>query len=131
MDKKPYKSARELPIYTACYKLLFQVDSLIKHLSRDVKHTLGQNIYNTTLDLLECIRIANDFPEERIKALLTFLGKFDNIVTMLKLANEKKYIPTDIYLALSKPISSIDRQANGWLKSSIEAGVSSDPSDAE
>ena len=110
-----YKSARDLPLYTACYRLLEVVDSMLDTLKRDRKHTLGQKLYNTTLDLFECIRIANDFPAKREEALLTLLGKFDNIHTMLKLCNEREYITQTQYLNLFKPMSSIERQALGWL----------------
>ena len=110
-----YKGARDLPLYTACYRLLEVVDSMLDTFKRDRKHTLGQMIYNTTLDLFECIRIANDFPEDRERALITLLGKFDNIHTMLKLCNEKGYITEQQYLALFNPMASIERQALGWL----------------
>lgn len=116
-NKPEYKGPRDLPIYTACYKLLEIIDDIFDTFKRDRKHTLGQTLYNTVLDLFECIRVANDFPEEREKALLTLLGKYDNVHTMLKLSSDKAYITQQQYLSLFRPMSSIERQALGWLKS--------------
>lgn len=118
--RNTYKGARDLPLYIATYRLLEVVDSMLDTFKRDRKHTLGQKLYNTTLELFECIRIANDFPQEREKALLTFMGKYDNIHTMLKLCNEREYIKKHQYLALFKPMSSIERQALGWLQNTRE-----------
>mgnify|MGYP003445943194 FL=1 len=87
--KPTYKGPRDLPIYTAAYKLLEVVDRIFDNFTRDRKHTLGQTLYNTVLDLFECIRIANDFPLKREDALLTLLGKYDNIQTILKLCSDK------------------------------------------
>ena len=119
-EKNIYKGARDLPLYTACYRLLEIVDSTLDTFHRDRKHTLGQKLYNTTLELFECIRIANDFPSKREEALLTLLGKFDNVHTILKLCNERMYITQNQYLALFQPMSSIERQALGWLQTTRE-----------
>ena len=64
-NKPTYKGPRDLPIYTAAYKLLEVIDRIFDNFTRDRKHTLGQTLYNTVLDLFECIRIANDFPIKR------------------------------------------------------------------
>ena len=42
--------------------------------------------------MFECVRVANDFPDEREKALITLLGKYGNVHTMLKLSSERAYI---------------------------------------
>lgn len=123
-NKPVYKGARDLPIYTAIYKLLEVIDDIFDTFKRDRKHTLGQKLYNTVLEMFECIRVANDFPDEREKALITLLGKYDNVHTMLKLSSERAYITKNQYLSLFKPMSSIERQALGWLKSTKNnAGV--------
>ena len=122
--KPTYKGPRDLPIYTAAYKLLEVVDRIFDNFTRDRKHTLGQTLYNTVLDLFECVRIANDFPLKREDALLTLLGKYDNIQTILKLCSDKQYITKQQYLDLFQPMASLERQALGWLKHTRDnAGV--------
>ena len=123
-EEKKYKSPRDLPLYTAVYKLLKLVDQMVYTFNRDRKHTLGQAIYRTVLEMFEPLRIAYDFPEQREGALVTLLGKFDMVQTMLKLCNEREYIRRDIYLEMARPLASIERQANGWLISTRIAGVS-------
>lgn len=123
-ESKKYKSPRDLPLYRAMYKLLNLIDTMIYTFQRDRKHTLGQKIYSEVLEMFEDLRIAHDFPEQRESALVSLLGKFDIVQTLLKLCNEKGYIKQNIYLDMAKPLLSIDRQANGWLISTKNAGVS-------
>lgn len=114
------KKSTDLPLYTATYRVLEQVDYMLNTYKRDRRHTLGQKIYNTTLELFDCLQEAVDFPELREQALRRYIGHFTTLKTLLKLSNEHGYMEQTHYLALAKPIASIERQSNGWLRKTIE-----------
>lgn len=114
------KKSTELPIYTATYRVLEEVDYMLNTYKRDRRHTLGQKIYDTTLGLFDCLQEAVDFPELREQALRRYIGRFTTLKTLLKLSNEHGYMKREFYLALAKPLASIERQANGWLRKTID-----------
>jgi len=51
------------------------------------------------------------------------LGTVSVMQSKLELCKIKEYIGTTEYLAFAKPFSSIERQANGWLVQTRNAGV--------
>ncbi len=114
------KKSTDLPLYTATYRVLEQVDYMLNTYKRDRRHTLGQKIYNTTLELFDCLQEAVDSPELREQALRRYIGHFTTLKTLLKLSNEHGYMEQTHYLALAKPLASIERQSNGWLRKTID-----------
>ena len=114
------KKSTELPLWTATYRLLEQVDFMLTTFTRDRRHTLGQRIYDTTLNMFADLQEASNFPEYREQALRHYLGQYAILQTLLKLSNEHHYMKQESYLALARPMASIERQANGWLRSTID-----------
>ncbi len=123
------KKSTDIPLYTATYRVLEEVDFMLDYYKRDRRHTLGQKIYNTTLGLFDYLQEAVDFPERREQALRRYIGQYTTLKTLLKLSNEHGYMRLENYLRLAKPLASIERQVNGWLRKvqadNIQAGVGS------
>lgn len=83
------KGAREIPLYRATYKLLMGVDKIQGGMTKDRKHTIGRRMMDIVLDMINYLRFAVDMPEGRKRYLLLYLGKYDQVATLLKMSEEK------------------------------------------
>jgi len=115
-----------LPIYRAAMNMLIQTDKIYDKFQRDRRHTIWQQICNDAGKLPYLVCIANDFPRKREEAIMIMLGLVSVIQSKLEVCKIREYISIDDYLAFAKPISSIERQANGWLNQTRNAGVDND-----
>ena len=109
------KGARDLPLYRACYRLLCEIDDIQNTMSRDRKHTIGNRMMTTVLDMINSLRFAWDFPAERVHHLLCFMGKYDQLAALLKMSEEKGYILQKRYVSLLPTLANIEKQGMGWL----------------
>jgi hypothetical protein len=74
--EEKYKESREAPLYKATERLLWEVDDTLNYLCKDRRHTLGQHMLQIVLGMLDCISIAYDFPEQRVKHKEDNIEKF-------------------------------------------------------
>ena len=118
-----YKAPKDLPIYTAAFKLMAVIDDIHDEFRRDRRHTLWQHLANAADKLPYLICIAQDFPKHREEALILMLGTLSVMQSKLEMCVLRGYISEKVYLQCAGPFTSIERQANGWLISTKSAGV--------
>lgn len=125
-----YTESREAPLYKATERLLWEIDDTLNYLSKDRRHTLGQQMLLIVLGMLDCISIAYDFPEQRVEQLKLYISKYNNLATILKLCENKGYLickGKNKYIDMLKPLGNAYKQAKGWLNATIkEARVNND-----
>lgn len=114
------KTVLETPLYKATFSLLNDADRAFSSFNRGMRHTLGQKMYDLILNMFGTLSEATDFPELRESALREYLRTFRELTTLIKFFTERGYIDPVVYLSMDKNIASIDRQANGWLKKTLE-----------
>lgn len=80
--------------------------------------------------MMDCISIAYDFPEQRAEQLRLYISKYNNLVTILKMCENKGYLIVkgkNRYIDMIKPLGNAYKQAKGWLNATIkEARVGND-----
>lgn len=74
-------------------------------------------VVNSTLGLLRCARIANDFANVREQALYEYLSIHTDVCSLMKLAGDRKWINAGLYTRAMVIIENVERQAQGWLRS--------------
>ena len=128
--EEKYKESREAPLYKATERLLWEIDDTLNYLCKDRRHTLGQHMLQIVLGMMDCISIAYDFPEQRAEQLRLYISKYNNLVTILKMCENKGYLIVkgkNRYIDMIKPLGNAYKQAKGWLNATIkEARVGND-----
>ena len=119
VNKKDLIRTKDLPVYSAVLKLVSAADAVMKAMQKDYKHTFGQDLVHSSFHLLTMVgkinRSVND-TKKRAELLEEFIDEYDVIAYLLKLCTEKKYISEQLYIDIIPIMSSIIRQANGWMK---------------
>lgn len=105
-----------LTIYQKTYDLTLRIFRETHEFPRDYKYTLGQQMKETCLDMLDAIIEANGAKEkkaplERASALL------ERLRVSARLAYDLKVIGMKKYEVLSKYSDEIGRMIGGWMKS--------------
>lgn len=109
--------ASELPVYKDTYELVSLLLDYVMIFPKCYKHTIGQKVTNTSLELFEHLQLANrcyDRREARVKHLEDFLIKFELLKVLLRLCNEKKIISLKQTARLALLTESIGKQVTGW-----------------
>lgn len=94
--------------------------SLIPHIPKTSRYTLGGKIDAVFLELIETIfHAAYANPEEKKKLLEISIAKLDVLKLLLQVAWENKLVATEKYAELSKKLQEIGRMLGGWRRGLI------------
>ena len=92
MASKEYKRAKDLPIYTAAWRLLGQVVILKKKLTNEVRHDLGQDMVLGVRRIIRLIAHANRAKDEqRAEVLDELLDEYYDVANLVKFLIENEY----------------------------------------
>ena len=105
-----------LPIYALCYELLLRLLHNIEHFPREYKHTLGERIQNTALDIVLDIYKANTV-KYKSAILKSMNNRIQLLYLYLRICHDMKIIGIEKYASIVQQVDNISRQATGWLKS--------------
>ena len=119
MEEKDLTPTKSLPIYSAVRKLVYCTDDLMHEMDKDRKHTLGQKIFNLSLELIEYVVIANNDIDNRVVTLRKFIDTYELICTLCKMCVEKNYISDKRYMEIIPILANIGKQSKGWLRKSL------------
>lgn len=109
-----------LPAYKAAYDLLLDVYKMNVNLTREYRHTLGENLRNALADLIVTIYKANS--DESAK--LTNLGHAREYVVMVKLymrmLHDLNQIKLKPFVALSEKTENLSKQITAWYNATAK-----------
>ena len=105
-----------LPIYKVAYDLLDVVTSLVKHMQRDFKRSIGDKISAECIEITVLIFRAN-VAQDKAPHLMELVERLQVAELMLRLSMDKRLISKDAYASAVELTTSIGKQANGWRKS--------------
>lgn len=131
MASKEYKRAKDLPIYTAAWRLFEQVVVIRGKMTKDSKHDIGQDLVLGSRRIIRLIARANRASgKDREAALDELLDEYYDVANLAKFIFEHEYTgdkahSATLYAATMPLLANIERQAAGWYKQTqAQAGVS-------
>lgn len=131
MASKEYKRAKDLPIYTAAWRLFEQVVVIRGKMTKDSKHDIGQDLVLGSRRIIRLIARANRASgKDRETALDELLDEYYDVANLAKFIFEHEYTgdkahSATLYAATMPLLANIERQAAGWYKQTqAQAGVS-------
>ena len=104
----------ELPIYTKVLELVKLTRQFLMNMNRIDRIWYGEMLIKNELSMIESISLANRSQSERYLYINRMLAHFEAAKAILRLLNEARSIPTSKMLTLTRLVTSIERQANGW-----------------
>lgn len=112
-----HSGERKVPIERALDNMFDILEDMIPHMPKDAKHTWGQKFFNLELDCYEALYEAKEHTTPKKQALKVLKNKFFLLTKLLKRAHDKRFIATKPYIRMIPHIGNIERQLNGWIKS--------------
>ena len=104
----------ELPIYTKVLELVKLTRQFLMNMNRIDRIWYGEMLIKNELSMIESISLANRSQSERYLYIDRMLAHFEAAKAILRLLNEARSILTSKMLTLTRLVTSIERQANGW-----------------
>lgn len=108
---------QHLPIYRTSYDLIYRIMHATKNFPREYKYTLGQEMKNEAMAIIQDIYRANSRREiERRDQIATILDRIQALEVNMRLAHDLRILPRKQYALLAEITERLGRQAQGWLK---------------
>jgi hypothetical protein len=106
-----------LPVYKASYDLLLAIFQLTKNFSREYKYTIGQDLKNTTTEMILNIYRANS---QTAKKEIIQKGRenLEVIRLYIRLLKDLKQISTKKLIHINEILESVSKQLSRWQNSS-------------
>lgn len=112
-----------LPIYKAAYMLMTTVSSMMPHMPRDCRYSLGQEMRRKIMDIIVMIYRAN-LIRHKIPIISEMRETLLEVQVYIRLMSDLKYISMKKYALLIEQTAGMSKQLASWEKS--ESGKSSD-----
>lgn len=105
-----------LDIYKEAYKLLTEVLYTVKHIRKDFKRTLGEDLRHTARDNINLIKKANatTIKSRRLGFIETLKDNLDLMVIDIRSARDTGIIPKKTYPRLIEPLLESQDQSRKW-----------------
>jgi len=108
---------KDLPIYKVTYDLAQLVTEMTRHMSRDFKSSLGNELRKEAVGLCLLIYRANS-ARDKVPHLEELLERLQVLELTLRLSHDLRLISTKQYAAAIELTDKAGKQANGWRKHS-------------
>ena len=106
-------SAKNLSVYQESYKLSFAIFKLVKKYPKELKHTLGKQFFNTSLNLLSKIIRANRL-QVKHDAIEDAITEMELLFTYARMSIDFVVISKGEYQVISEKMADIVSQLNSW-----------------
>ncbi|MEK7617244.1 MAG: diversity-generating retroelement protein Avd [Patescibacteria group bacterium] len=104
-------------MFTKLYDLYKLFSQYLSSFPKSKKHTLGQKIDQTIIDIIELVITAGYLPrEQKLPSLQKVSIKLDLLKIFIRLANETKCIDNNKYQQILSLTLEIGRMLGGWIK---------------
>ncbi len=108
-----------LPVYKASYALLLSVATLLPHLPKDCRYSLGQDMRRKIMDIIILIYRANRI-RNKVPVIQTMRETLLEVQVYIRLLCDMKYISIRCYAELAERTTDMSKQMTAWAKSEIE-----------
>ncbi len=112
---------KHLPIYKATYELLELVTRKTKEFPKDFKFSLGNKLQDECVDLVLFVYKANS-SKNKNEYLSQLIERIQVIELIIRLCKDMHLINVEAVSKIVTLTDSIARQAQGWIKNSVQAG---------
>ena len=108
-----------LPIFREAYDLAVHIEKIVRNFSRYHKYTLGTDLREKSRIVMERIVKANN-ARDRASHLLELRQELESFKVTARLCQDSGgFSSTRSYLHVAERITTIARQNEGWLKSTL------------
>jgi hypothetical protein len=110
-----------LPVFKASYDLLLEVHRMNINLTREYRHTVGENLKNELMELITTIYEANSTDDvEKVRSLREACRNILRVKIYMRVLHDLKQITTKHFVAMCEKTESISKQTTAWRKSTVE-----------
>ena len=114
----------DLPIYKHGCDLLSLAVDVQTQMPRIYKRTLGEKIHQQCMDMLEFMAMANACRgAERAQQIEQLLTRLRAVTAMLRVANEKRAISSQVWARSIELLDAIGAQAGGWKRQTLSTAA--------
>ena len=118
----------QLPVYKATYDLLIHIFHVGQHWRRDLRHTLGENLKQEVLAILQIIYQANA-TTDKLPYLARARVMIVKVKVMIRIAKDLKLLKVKEFALFVQQTESVSKQLTAWERSVKKAyGMASDNS---
>ena len=103
----------ELPVFKAIYDLLLRVFQMSQHWRRDLRYTLGENLKQEIIEILQLIYQANS-SRKKIAFISACRVKMVKVSMQIRIVIDMKEIKIAQYASLAELVENISKQLTGW-----------------
>ncbi|MBI5742555.1 MAG: diversity-generating retroelement protein Avd [Candidatus Niyogibacteria bacterium] len=111
-------SFQNLPIFEKTYELILWIYPAVNKFPKSQRFVLGQQIENTTLNILKGIISAN-MERAKLPYLKQVSVELDKLRIIIRLAKDMKFFSVRQYEFAASKINEIGKMLGGWIKSCI------------
>lgn len=112
----------ELPIHRTGVRLLALAVKVQEQMPRSVKRILGEKVTQHCVDMLDLMALANASQRDVRAGYIDELLRRQRAVTvLLRVSHDSRYVSPKLWAESVELLSSIGKQAGGWLKNSNRA----------
>lgn len=109
-----------LPAYKAAYDLLIDVFRMKINLTREFRHTLGEDLKKEITDLMVLIYKANVHNEQEKESNLRSARERIVVVKIyMRMLHDLNQIPQKRFVGLSEKVENLSKQVTAWHKSTV------------
>lgn len=116
-----------LPAYKAAYDMLLEVYRMNLNLTREYRHTLGENLKNEFKELIICIYKANSDDVNKEEYLRNARERIVVIKLYMRMLHDLKQITLKRFAALTQKTEELSKQINAWHKSAVKKRITRYP----
>ena len=106
----------DLPIYKVCYDLVVLSMAFTRQMPRDVKLTLGRDLYQECMAMVTLIARANA-ARDKAPHLQLLTERLETARTLVRVGHDTRVISHKAFAQSIEVMEAVGRQAGGWLRS--------------
>lgn len=107
---------QDLPIYKLCYQLTVLSMGFTRQMPRDVKLTLGRDLYSECMAMVTLIARANA-ARDKAPHIQALTERLDTARTLARVAHDTRVLSHKAFAQAIQVMDAVGRQAGGWLRS--------------
>ena len=103
----------QLPVYKATYDLLIRIFHIGQHWRRDIRHTLGEDLKQEVIAILQVIYQANA-TTDKLPHLAKARVMIVKVKVLIRIAKDLKELTVKQYASLAEQTESVSKQLTAW-----------------
>ena len=110
------KTYDQLPVYIAVYELLLKTMEMTKHVPREFRFTLCEDINKGLIRVLTLVRKANrkESESQRLGYLTEAMDDISDVEVELRVLHDMKSVSTNLYAQIAFDLVEAEKQIEKW-----------------